>query len=165
MNTPTLYSISADLQSILDTIEEASGELTPETEQALAITQEQFTAKVADYGKAIINLRALSDMAGAEVDRLTALKKFYDNTEKRLCGAISNAMQMFDIPKVENGCMRLFLRHSTATMIDDADAIPDRFKTVKVEKVVNKTEIKKAIQAGEAVAGAHLVENVSLQIK
>jgi hypothetical protein len=34
-----------------------------------------------------------------------------------------------------------------------------------VEVVADKTAIKKAIQQGEDVPGAHLVENVSLQIK
>lgn len=165
MSGLTLYGISSEMERLLDAIEENGGELTPDLEAALTITEQQFAAKCEDYGKAILHFRAMSDMIGNEIERLSGLKKYYDNTEKRLCGAVSSAMQAFDVPKVENGCMRLSLRRSTATMIDDADAIPDRFKTTKIERVVNKTEIKKAIQAGEDVQGAHLFENVSLQIK
>lgn len=40
-----------------------------------------------------------------------------------------------------------------------------RFKLTKVETVVDKTAVKKAIVAGEDVPGAHLNDNYNLQIK
>jgi hypothetical protein len=165
MNTPTLYSITADMNAILSLIEDGDGELTPELEQALAITEEQFTQKAEDYGHAILNLKAMATAAKAEKDRLASLQKFYENATKRLTDAITAAMQAFDVPKVETPTLRLSLRKSTATEIDDLNAVPDRFKQTKVEVVAKKDEIKKAIQAGETVEGAHLIENVSLQIK
>ena len=165
MNTPTLYSITADMNAILSLIEDGEGELTPELEQALAITEEQFTQKAEDYGHAILNLKAMATAAKAEKDRLASLQKFYENATKRLTDAITAAMQAFDRQKVESGTLRLSLRKSTATEIDDLNAVPDRFKQTKVEVVAKKDEIKKAIQAGETVEGAHLVENTSLQIK
>ena len=93
------------------------------------------------------------------------LQKFYENAQKRLTDALSTAMQVFGQDKVENATMRLSLRHTTATEVDDLDQLPAEYKTTKVEVVADKTAIKKAIQSGEAVPGAHLVENVSLQIK
>ena len=165
MNKPTLYNISISLLTILDQLEENGGELTTELEQALAITQEQFTEKAVDYGSAILNLEAMAAAAKTEKERLANLQKFYDNTAKRLRQCITTAMQTFDMPKVETPTLRLSLRKSTATEIDDLDKLPTRFKTVKVEQVADKAEIKKAIQAGEEVEGAHLVENTSLQIK
>lgn len=165
MNAPTLYGITADMQHILALIEEGGGELTPELDAALAITEEQFTAKAEDYGHAILNLRAMASAAKAEKDRLASLQKFYENAQKRLTDAISTAMQVFGQDKVENPTMRLSLRHTTATEVDDLDQVPQEYKTTKVEVVADKTAIKKAIQSGEAVPGAHLVENVSLQIK
>jgi hypothetical protein len=74
-------------------------------------------------------------------------------------------MQVFGQEKVENGTLRLSLRRTTATEVDDLDQVPQFFKTTKVETVADKTAIKKAIQDGIEVPGAHLVENVSLQIK
>lgn len=165
MNAPTLYGTAAEMNAILALIEEGGGELTPELEQALAITEEQFAAKAEDYGKAILNLRAMAVAAKAEKDRLAGLQKFYENAQKRLEGALSTAMQIFGQDKVENGTMRLSLRHTTATEVDDLDQLPAEYKTTKVETVADKTAIKKAIQDGIEVPGAHLVENVSLQIK
>lgn len=165
MNAPTLYGITAEMNAILALIEEGGGELTPELEQALTITEGQFAAKAEDYGKAILNLRAMAVAAKAEKDRLANLQKFYENAQNRLADAISSAMQAFGHDKVENGTLRLSLRHTTATEVDDIDQVPQLYKTTKVETVADKTAIKKAIQSGEAVPGAHLVENVSLQIK
>lgn len=165
MNTPTLYGITAELNAILAQLEELGGEITPELEQALAINEEQFVQKAEDYGHAILNLKAMATAAKAEKDRLAALQKFYENAQKRLTDALSTAMQVFGQDKVENATMRLSLRHSTATEVDDLDQLPAEYKTTKVEVVADKTAIKNAIQSGEAVPGAHLVENVSLQIK
>lgn len=165
MNAPTLYGITAELNAILAQLEEMGGEITPELEQALAINEEQFVAKAEDYGHAILNLKCAAAAAKAEKERLAGLQKLYENTQKRLTDALSTAMQVFGQDKVENATMRLSLRHSTATEVDDLDQLPAEFKTTKVEVVADKTAIKKAIQSGEAVPGAHLVENVSLQIK
>ena len=165
MNAPTLYGITAELNDILAQLEELGGEITPELEQALAINEEQFVAKAEDYGHAILNLKGMAAAAKAEKERLAALQKFYESAQKRLTDALSNAMQVFGHDKVENATMRLSLRHTTATEVDDLDAIPMEYKTTKVEVVADKTAIKKAIQSGEDVPGAHLVENVSLQIK
>lgn len=165
MNAPTLYGITAELNAILAAIEDNGGEITPEIENALAINEEQFATKAEDYGKAILNLRAMSVAAKAEKDRLAALQKFYENAQNRLADALSSAMQAFGHDKVENGTLRLSLRRTTATEVDDLDQVPQFFKTTKVETVADKTAIKKAIQDGIEVPGAHLVENVSLQIK
>lgn len=162
---PTLYTISGDLLAVLNELEENGGELTPELEQALAITEGQFTEKAVDYGLAILNLEAMAEAAKAEKERLAGLQKFYENAKKRLSETLSGAMRAFDRTKVETPTLRLFLRHTQSTEVDNADDIPARFKLTKVETVVDKTAIKKAIVAGEDVPGAHLNDNYSLQIK
>ena len=165
MNAPTLYGITAELNDILAQLEELGGEITPELEQALAINEENFAAKSEDYGHAILNLKGMAAAAKAEKERLTALQRFYENTYNRLDNALKKAMVATGHDKVETPTMRLSLRRTTATEVDDLDAVPAEFKTTKVEVVADKTAIKKAIQQGEDVPGAHLVENVSLQIK
>lgn len=165
MNAPTLYGITSELNDILTQLEELGGEITPELEQALAINEENFAAKSEDYGHAILNLKGMAAAAKAEKERLAALQKFYENTYNRLDNALKTAMVATGHDKVETPTMRLSLRHTTATEVDDLNAVPMEYKTTKVEVVADKTAIKKAIQSGEDVPGAHLVENVSLQIK
>ena len=162
---PSLYTISADMMALISQLEDNGGELTPEIENALAITEEQFVAKSEDYGHAILNLKAMAAAAKAEKDRLAALEKFYKNAAERIQGALVNAMDVLDHPKVESPSMRLFLRRTKATEIDDVTLIPSDLKTVKVEEVPDKAAIKAAILEGREVPGARVVENVSLQIK
>ena len=140
------------------------GEVTPELEQAMTITEDQFTAKSVDYGQAIITLRSM-EAANDEKERLANLQKFYENAEKWLSGALLNAMELFGKPKVETPTMRLTARHTAATVIDDLDMVPKQYTTTKVEAVADKKAIKEAIMGGEDVPGARVVENVSLQIK
>ena len=165
MNAPTLYGITAELNAILAQLEDLGGEITPEIETALAINEENFATKSEDYGHAILNLKAMAAAAKAEKERLAALQKFYENIYNRLDNALKTAMVATGHDKVETPTMRLSLRHTTATVVDDIALLPSEFKTTKVEEVADKTAIKKAIQSAEAVPGAHLVENVSLQIK
>ena len=165
MNALSFYPVTKELADIFIALEDNGGEVTPEIEQALAINEENFASKSVDFGNAILNFKAMAAAAKAEKERLAALQKFYENAQKRLTDALSNAMQVFGHDKVENATMRLSLRHSTATEVDDIDQVPAEYKTTKVEVVADKTAIKKAIQDGIEVPGAHLVENVSLQIK
>ena len=164
-NKLTLYRISEEMSAILNAIEENGGEITEEQEQALAISEEQFAEKAYDYGHIILNLDYTVEVIKNEIERLTRLKKSAENAQKRVKGALVTAMVQLDHPTVETPTMRLSLRHSTATEVTDLDQVPSEFKTTKVEVVADKTAIKKAIQSGEDVPGAHLVENVSLQIK
>lgn len=164
-NLPSLYKISADMAAIISALEENGGEVTPEIEQAMSITEDQFTAKSVDYGQAIITLRSMAAAAKEEKERLANLQKFYENAEKRLSGALLNAMELFGKPKVETPTMRLTARHTAATVIEDLDMVPKQYTTTKVEVVADKKAIKEAIMGGEDVPGARVVENVSLQIK
>ena len=164
-NKLTLYRISEEMSAILNAIEENGGEITEEQEQALAISEEQFAEKAYDYGHVILNLDYTVEAIKNEIERLTRLKKSAENAQKRVKGALVNAMVQLDHPTVETPTMRLSLRRTTATEIDDVNLLPDNLKTTKVEVVADKTAIKKAIQSGEDVPGAHLVENINLQIK
>lgn len=164
-NKLTLYRISEEMSAILNAIEENGGEITEEQEQALAISEEQFAEKAYDYGHVILNLDYTVEVIKNEIERLTRLKKSAENAQKRVKGALVSAMVQLDHPTVETPTMRLSLRHSTATEVTDLDQVPNEYKTAKVEVVADKTAIKKAIQSGDDVPGARLIENVSLQIK
>lgn len=164
-NKLTLYGITAELSTILAAIEDNGGEITPEIENALAINEENFAAKSVDFGNAILNFKSMAAAAKAEKERLAAIQKHYENAYNRLDSLLKAAMVATGHDKVETPTMRLSLRHTTATEVDDLDQVPAEYKTTKVEVVADKTAIKKAIQQGEDVPGAHLVENVSLQIK
>ncbi len=90
-----IYQIQQDLLAIFDELEENGGELTPELEDKLAITQEEFKSKVEDYTNVIKTLDG--DMAAIKVEQ-ARLKTLYDRKEKvakKLKEIIINAINEF----------------------------------------------------------------------
>lgn len=162
MEAITLYQISEDQRRLNAMLEETGGELTPELEEALAITEANFVTKAENYGKAILHYKQMVAAAKAETDRIKAIQKTCENAIARMEERLRDAMILFDKPKVEMATLKLSLRKSERVVIDDENNLPADCIVVKTE--VSKTEVKRHLKAGEAI-GAHLEENQSLQIR
>jgi hypothetical protein len=158
-----LYEITAEQEMLNNLLEESMGELTPELEAALEINLDNFNAKAEGYVKAIKNYKAEQDAIAEEIKKLQAKKKTCENAIDRMKDALKTAMVVFDTPKVQAGVFKISLTTSKSVNIVDEDAIPQDYKKVKYE--VSKTDIKKAIEAGETVEGAEIVENKSITIR
>jgi hypothetical protein len=151
--------------ALLEAIAEQDGEITPEQDEQLAINRYELETKAVDYSMAILQLNAWVEMADKEAKRVTAIKNAYKKTSETLKQRITDAMERYDIREVKDATIKVSLRKSVQTIIDDLDQVPKQYKTVKVETTPDKTAIKKAIQEGEIIEGAHLEEKNNLQIK
>lgn len=151
--------------SLLEAIAEQEGEITPEQDEQLAINRYELETKAVDYSMAILQLNAWVEMADKEAKRVTAIKNAYKKTSETLKQRITDAMERYDIREVKDATIKVSLRKSVQTIIDDIDQVPKQYKTVKVETTPDKTAIKKAIQDGEIIEGAHLEEKNNLQIR
>ena len=158
----SLYAITKEQQHLEELLIETGGELTPELEEALAITEQNFVTKAENYGKAILHYKQMVAAAKAETDRIKAIQKTCENAIARMEERLRDAMILFDKPKVEMATLKLSLRKSERVVIDDENNLPADCIVVKTE--VSKTEVKRHLKAGETI-GAHLEENQSLQIK
>jgi hypothetical protein len=79
---------------------------------------------------------------------------------------IKEAMLLFDTPKIQiNGGVggTLSFRKSEQLVITDEDYIVSDYK--KIEVSVDKAKLKDAIKRGYNCPGAHIEENMNLQIK
>ena len=161
----SLYKIDSELMALLEAIAEQEGEITPEQDEQLAINRYELETKAVDYSMAILQLNAWVEMADKEAKRVTAIKNAYKKTSETLKQRITDAMERYDIKEVKDATIKVSLRKSVQTIIDDLDQVPKQYKTVKVETTPDKTAIKKAIQEGEIIEGAHLEEKNNLQIK
>ena len=161
----SLYKIDKELMALLEAIAEQEGEITPEQDEQLAINRYELETKAVDYSMAILQLNAWVEMADKEAKRVTAIKNAYKKTSETLKQRITDAMERYDIKEVKDATIKVSLRKSVQTIIDDLDQVPKQYKTIKVETTPDKTAIKKAIQEGEIIEGAHLEEKNNLQIK
>lgn len=158
-----LYHIEQELNAINEELINAGGEITPELESKLAITQEELSVKATNYGLVMLNNEADITAIDAEIKRLQALKAPLESTNKKLKEAISNAMLMYGLEKVESATLKLSFRKSEAVEVFDESKLNQKYFNYK--PTVDKTAIKAALKAGEEVDGARIVTNQNLQIK
>lgn len=90
-----IYQISQELLSIFDELEENGGELTPELEGQLNITQEEFKDKIKSYSNVVKMLENDIIDIKTENARLNDLKKSKEKTIERLKKIIINAIELF----------------------------------------------------------------------
>lgn len=177
METRSLFQLSADMSAIEDALWESGGELTPELEQALTETEQSLAVKTDGYNSLIRKFASKADVIDAEIKRLTALKKTYQNAEKRLKNHICETMGVFGIDKLEGQYCKISRAKTTsietndelllATCLPAIAAINESLPPyIRVEPKISKTAIKE-YQKTEGIlpAGAEVVENWSIRIR
>ena len=148
-----LIDLDLDEQTIADTLEGLSGTL---------------EAKATNVGFMIRNLEGLAfQIKDAEV-AMAARRKAIENRAEAIRAYLLNNMVACNISKIESPYFALTVRKNPAkVVIDDAGAIPcDLYRYPEAPPPEpDKKAIKAAIESGVSVAGAHLEQGVSLQIK
>ena len=158
-----LYQITQEIQEIAYQLED--GELTPELENALVISQTELQEKAINYGYAIKSVEDDVTAISDEIKRLHAIESSKQNAIDRMKEAISTAMRVNGIEKVTSPTLNLSFRKSESVEVDDVNLLDRKYQTTKTTYSPDKTKIKQAIKSGENIKGARLIENYNLQIK
>ena len=158
-----LFNIKQEYINLVNTIIDNNGELSPELSQALAINETELKEKAINYGYVIRTFEYENDIIDAEIKRLKALKEQKEKAIQKLKDAVSDAMNLYGIEKVESPALKLSFRKSESVEI--SENLDKRFMIEKVTLQPDKVAIKEAIKKGEQVEGAVLVINQNLQIK
>lgn len=120
-----IYNIQQSLFSIFDELEENGGELTPELEEQLNITQEQFKSKIKDYSNVIKMLETDITAIKEEKARLSDLQKSKEKNIERLKKIMVEAIENFgDTTKtggkyVDYGTGKVSIRNSQAIEVEE----------------------------------------------
>ena len=118
--------------------------------------------KIENIGLFIKNLSADIVELKAEEKALAERRKAKENKAEYLKNVLSVSLGG---NKFETAKIALTFRKSEQVKIVDEEKLPKDFLKEKVTVSADKTAIKKAIKAGQAVVGAELVEIQNLQIK
>lgn len=159
----SLYNITEDQRLINAMLEETGGELTPEIEEAMLITEENFISKAEAYGATISEYDAQAEACAQEIKRLQAFKKTCENVSKRMKERISDAMMTFDKDKVTAGTFRFSFRKSMAVVVENEELIPEEY--FRTERTICRKELMDALKAGEVIAGAMIETRQTLQMR
>lgn len=160
-----LFNIQQQYLSLASELCANDGELTQELIDALEVNQEQLQEKAVNYGYVIKQLGHEVNAVNEEIKRLTDIKKRNEKAIERMETAISNAMQLYGIEKVDSSFLKLSFRKSESVEIVNEAQLAAEYLTTKTTTAPNKTAIKDAIKQGVEVEGAIIVTNKNLQIK
>lgn len=93
----SIFNVEADLEAIFIELEDNGGELTPELEERLIITQENFENKVSKYVKAIRYYEDNVSILKGRKKSIDDLLKVRENRAKRLRAVITDAVSRYGI--------------------------------------------------------------------
>ena len=165
MSGLTLYEISEHLVALLDTFDmcetdEQRAQCNSEIERYMDLQ----IHKVDSFCRFLSHLESQSDLADKEIKRLKAREAIFAHLKERSEKYAIYVMQQRGVRVLDGDTSKLILRTNTPGVdVDDEQAVPAKFKTIKQEIQIDRRGIKKAIDAGEDVPGAHLREpSVSL---
>lgn len=161
----SLYEISADFLKALDGLEvdEETGEIT--NFDAVEALNAQFEDKAESVACYIKNLTAFVDDLKTEEAAMAARRKTAERRVDSVKKYLTSCMESVGKDKVETAKARISFRKSVQVQIEDEAALPADYVTTTVTKNPDKTAIKKAIQGGQDVTGASLIEKRNIQIK
>ena len=138
----SIYKIQNEYQLLINQVIEAEGEITPELETALTINKEQLEQKGINYAYVIKSLDADCEQIDAELKRLQQLKKVRTNLAERLKDTISNAMNLYEVEKIETPLIKLSFRNSESVEITNESQLDPCFIVTKTVSTPDKKAIK-----------------------
>lgn len=170
-NGLTLYQISEEVKELdriyFENINEETGELdnADVIEELDKYVQNLVINKATDIVKAQKTNEAFISSISDEIKKLQAMKKTMEKKQERFNNFIKLCMIKMNTKEIKTPNGILKLRGSKSVTILDESLIPAKFTTIVQDVKISKTEIKKAIDSGEEVAGAEITENMNLSIK
>ena len=159
-----LYTLTNDYLVLQEMAQNAE---TAEDMQALEDTissiADAIEVKGENYAKLIKCLDADNDGIQKEIKRLQKVKKANENLANRLKANMDESLKAMGSDKLKCGTFTFAYRKTKSVEILDIDALPSTYKAIEYK--ADKIAIKKAINDGEAIAGAALVEKNTLQLR
>lgn len=152
----TLYEIN---EQILDCVDMETGEIIDMDK--LQELQMSFNDKVEGIALWIKNLLSDAEAIKAEKDKLAERQKVCENKAKNLKEYLNVFLegQKFKTPRVS-----ISYRKSKSVDVSDISLLDNEYLQFK-EPEADKKKLKKALEAGEIIEGATLIEKNNIQIK
>lgn len=160
----TLYAILDNLVALFDTRDMCvTDEERAECDRELARTIAQQLHKVDDFNRFLAHLESQTQLAAAEIQRIEARSRRIFRTQKRLEEYAIQTMQTWGLKVLDGETSQLRLRQNPpAVEITDDVLVPNEYRRIVESITIDKRSIKRAIEEGLEVPGAHLRSGISL---
>lgn len=166
LSTLRLYQIADDYLNALEALAELENlppEAIADTLEGLSGTFQDKAANVAAY------IRTLEAEAAAIADARKAMEQRENALERhaaRLRDYLKGQMERTGIPRVKNAWVTVRVQpNPPSVVIDDETLLPNRFKQSVTTLKLLKSDIARALKAGQSVFGARLEQTTRLVIQ
>ena len=160
----TLYEIKDQYLDVLNSSEvNEDGEIT--NIDAIERAEGEFKDKAEAVACYIKSLEAEAKALKDETINLLARMKAKENRAEKLRDYLSFCMTSANTERIETPKCNLFFRMSTRAVIDDEDALDEKYIVYKATKTISKQAIKDDLMSGAEITGAHVETVMNLQIK
>lgn len=159
-----IFNIQQRYQELMEQIEEAEGEITPEIDTALQFTERRLQKEASEVAFVIKTWEYWQNNLDDEIERLHKMKTRIKKGSELLRSRLAAAMQQFGVERIEDMNITISFRKSEAVEINSERALPGEYFDAP-PIVPNKIRIKEALKAGKDVPGASIVQRKHLQIK
>lgn len=160
-----LYEIPEEYRKVLEgvQVDEETGEILGTDE--LVEFAGDLNETIKNTGLYLFELDSEAQQIDAQIKRLKARKDGMKRRADTLKNLMLDAMTSSGLKKVSDPLVTVYLRKSTATIVDNMELIPKDLLRVKVETSPDLVAISKTIKSGIEVPGAHLEERQNVNIK
>lgn len=160
-----LYEIPEEYRKVLEgvQVDKETGEILGT--DALVEFAGDLNETIKNTGLYLFELDSEAQQIDAQIKRLKARKDGMKRRSETLKNLMLDAMTSTGLKKVSDPLVTVYLRKSTATIVDEMDILPKDLLRVKVETSPDLIAIGKKLKAGETVPGAHLEERQNINIK
>lgn len=160
-----LYEIPEEYRKVLEgvQVDEETGEILGT--DALVEFAGDLNETIKNTGLYLFELDSEAQQIDAQIKRLKARKDGMKRRADTLKNLMLDAMTSSGLKKVSDPLVSVYLRKSTATIVDNMELIPKDLLRVKVETSPDLVAISKTIKSGIEVPGAHLEERQNVNIK
>ena len=160
-----LYEIPEEYRKALEgvQVDEETGEILGT--DALVEFAGDLNETIKNTGLYLFELDSEAQQIDAQIKRLKARKDGMKRRAETLKNLMLDAMTSSGLKKVSDPLVTVYLRKSTATIVDNMELIPKDLLRVKVETSPDLVAISKTIKSGIEVPGAHLEERQNVNIK
>lgn len=162
-----LYEIATALEEVINgglVFSEETGEILFDSEN-LDELEAALDEKLEACGVVVKNLVAEAEAIKAEERNLAERRRRKEAEADRLKDYVLYWMEKSGAKKIDTARVSLSTRKSSVVDVTDEAKVPREFIKVKTTESVDKAAVKKAIKAGEEVAGCVINERLTLQVK
>lgn len=155
----SMYDLTTEFKMLLqiaeDSIDEETGEVLTDVAARFDALTNEAEDKIAGTGFVLQRLKSEAEAIDAEVKRLTARRDALRNSRERLADRLREFMATVGMQKVKTPYISVSLgKPSESVVVDNVELLTPDCRAVVYQPI--KSVIKKHLESGTPLAGAHL---------